>query len=134
MSVVRNALAIVLFAIAGMCVITAQMMAFMKLGHTRAMLAFVAVLFVLSAVFLAVGAFAGAFRPRARGAGIALLVASATTAFGMIGWVTLLLAPGIVDVMQQQGVDVNARMFRFAPGAVVTGLSALVGVWLARRG
>nr|WP_220497897.1 hypothetical protein [Burkholderia cepacia] len=109
-----------------MCVITAQMMAFMKLGHTRAMLVFVAVLFVLSAVFLAVGAFAGAFRPRARGAGIALLVASATTAFGMIGWVTLLLAPGIVDV--------NARMFRFAPGAVVTGLSALVGVWLARRG
>ncbi|WP_247873554.1 hypothetical protein [Burkholderia sp. LS-044] len=106
----------------------------MKLGHTRAMLVFVAVLFVLSAVFLAVGAFAGVFRPRARGAGIALLVASATTAFGMIGWVTLLLAPGIVDVMQQQGVDVNARMFRFAPGAVVTGLSALVGVWLARRG
>ncbi|CAN0645876.1 hypothetical protein [Burkholderia cepacia] len=134
MSVVRNALAIVLFTIAGMCVITAQMMAFMKLGHTRAMLVFVAVLFVLSAVFLAVGALAGAFRPRARGAGIALLVASATTAFGMIGWVTLLLAPGIVDVMQQQGVDVNTRMFRFAPGAVVTGLSALVGVWLARRG
>ncbi|AIO23909.1 MULTISPECIES: hypothetical protein [Burkholderia] len=134
MSVVRNALAIVMFAIAGMCVITAQMMAFMKLGHTRAMLVFVAVLFVLSAVFLAAGAFAGAFRPRARGAGIALLIASATTAFGVIGWVTLLLAPGIVDVMQQQGVDVNARMFRFAPGAGVTGLSALVGVWLARRG
>ncbi|VWC44986.1 hypothetical protein BLA6993_07364 [Burkholderia lata] len=134
MSFVRNALAIVLFTIAGMCVITAQMMAFMKLGHAGAMLVFVAVLIGLSAVLLAVGAFAGAFRPRARGAGIALLVATAITAFGMIGWVTLLLAPGIVDVLQQQGVDVNARMFRFAPGVAVTGLSALVGVWLARRG
>ncbi|NHV30092.1 hypothetical protein [Burkholderia sp. D-99] len=134
MSFVRNALAIVLFTIAGMCVITAQMMAFMKLGHTGAMLVFVAVLFVLSAVFLSVGAFAGAFRPRARGAGIALLIATATTAFGMIGWVTFLLAPGFVDVMQQQGVDMNVRMFRFAPGAVVTGLSALIGIWLARRG
>nr|WP_241025197.1 hypothetical protein [Burkholderia sp. Ac-20384] len=117
-----------------MCVITAQMMAFMKLGHAGVMLVFVAVLIGLSAVLLAVGAFAGAFRPRARGAGIALLVATAITAFGMIGWVTLLLAPGIVDVLQQQGVDVNARMFRFAPGVAVTGLSALVGVWLARRG
>ncbi|KAF1036930.1 MAG: hypothetical protein GAK33_03414 [Burkholderia lata] len=134
MSFVRNALAIVMFTIAGMCVITAQMMAFMKLGHAGAMLVFVAVLIGLSAVLLAVGAFAGAFRPRARGAGIALLVATAITAFGMIGWVTLLLAPGIVDVLQQQGVDVNARMFRFAPGVAVTGLSALVGVWLARRG
>ncbi|VWC02896.1 hypothetical protein BLA6860_06011 [Burkholderia lata] len=134
MSFVRNALAIVMFTIAGMCVITAQMMAFMKLGHTGAMLVFVAVLIGLSAVLLVVGAFAGAFRPRARGAGIALLVATATTAFGVIGWVTLLLAPGIVDVLQQQGVDINARMFRFAPGVVVTGLSALVGVWLARRG
>ncbi|MBN3775765.1 hypothetical protein [Burkholderia sp. Se-20378] len=134
MSFVRNALAIVMFTIAGMCVITAQMMAFLKLGHTGAMLVFVAVLIGLSAVLLVVGAFAGAFRPRARGAGIALLVATATTAFGVIGWVTLLLAPGIVDVLQQQGVDINARMFRFAPGVVVTGLSALVGVWLARRG
>ncbi|MBR8348880.1 hypothetical protein [Burkholderia ambifaria] len=134
MSVMRNAVAIVLFTIAGMCVISAQMMAFMKLGHTGAMIISVAVLFGLSAVLLAVGAFAGAFRPRARGAGIALLIATATTAFGMIGWVTLLLAPGIVEVMQQQGVDVSARMFRFAPGAVVIGLSALVGVWLARRG
>ncbi|VWB97304.1 hypothetical protein BLA14095_04566 [Burkholderia lata] len=134
MSFARNALAIVLFAIAGMCVITAQTMAFMKLGHTVPMLVFVAVLSGLSAVLLAVGAFAGAFRPRARGAGIALLIATATTALGMIGWVTLLLAPGIVDVMQQQGVHMNARMFRFAPGTVVTGLSALVGVWLARRG
>jgi hypothetical protein len=133
-SFVRNALAIVMFTIAGMCVITAQMMAFLKLGHTGAMLVFVAVLIGLSAVLLVVGAFAGAFRPRARGAGIALLVATATTAFGVIGWVTLLLAPGIVDVLQQQGVDINARMFRFAPGVVVTGLSALVGVWLARRG
>ncbi|MBN3801353.1 hypothetical protein, partial [Burkholderia sp. Ac-20392] len=127
MSFVRNALAIVMFTIAGMCVITAQMMAFMKLGHTGAMLVFVAVLIGLSAVLLVVGAFAGAFRPRARGAGIALLVATATTAFGVIGWVTLLLAPGIVDVLQQQGVGINARMFRFAPGTVVTGLSALVG-------
>ncbi|WP_205173031.1 hypothetical protein, partial [Burkholderia sp. LMG 13014] len=109
MSVVRNALAIVLFTIAGMCVITAQTMAFLKLGHTGTMLVFVTVLCVLSAVLLAVGAFAGAFRPRARGAGIALLIATATTAFGMIGWVTLLLAPGLVEVMQQQGVDMNAR-------------------------
>lgn len=76
---------------------------------------------------------AGAGRPRARGAGIALLVATAATALGMMGWASLLLAPGIVDVMQQ-GVDVNARMFRFAPGAVVTALSALAGVWLVRRG
>ncbi|VWD16856.1 hypothetical protein BLA18110_05120 [Burkholderia lata] len=134
MSFARNALAIVLFTIAGMCVITAQMMAFLKLGHTGAMLAFVTVLFGLSAVLLAVGAFAGAFRPRARGAGIALLVATATTALGMLGWATVLLAPGIVDVMQQQGVEMTVRMFRFAPGTVVTGLSALVGVWLARRG
>ncbi|MFP3615328.1 hypothetical protein SB778_35330, partial [Paraburkholderia sp. SIMBA_050] len=67
MSVMRNAVAIVLFTIAGMCVISAQMMAFMKLGHTGVMLVSVAVLFGLSAVLLAVGAFAGAFRPRARG-------------------------------------------------------------------
>jgi hypothetical protein len=134
MSFVRNALAIVLFTIAGMCVITAQMMAFMKLGHTEVLVVFVTVLLVLSAVLLAVGAFAGAFRPRARGAGIALLIATATTALGMIGWATVLLAPGIVDVMQQQGVEMSARMFRFAPGTVVTGLSALAGVWLVRRG
>ncbi|WP_175970762.1 hypothetical protein [Burkholderia sp. BCC0322] len=133
MSFARNAIAIALFTLAGMCVITAQMMAFMKLGHTGAMFVFVTVLCVLSAVLLAVGAFAGAFRPRARGAGIALLVATATTAFGMIGWATMLMAPGIVDVLQQQGVDINVRMFRVVPGAVVTGLSALVGVWLARR-
>ncbi|KAG8151129.1 hypothetical protein [Burkholderia catarinensis] len=133
MSVVRNGLAIVLFAIAGCCVIAAQMVAFMKVGQAGAMVVFAAVLFVLSTVLLAAGAFAGAFRPRARGAGIALLVATATTAFGVIGWASFLLAPGFVDVMQQQGVDMNARMFRFAPGAVVTGLSALAGVWLVRR-
>lgn len=46
----------------------------------------------------------------------------------------LVLTPAIVDVMQQQGAYFNARMFRFAPGAAVTGLSALVGVWLVRRG
>ncbi|MPV67727.1 hypothetical protein [Burkholderia sp. BE17] len=134
MSFVRNALAVMLFTIAGMCVIAAQMVAFVKVGHAAAMLVFVAVLFAFSAALLAAGAFAGAFRPRARGAGIALLVATAATAFGMMGWASLLLAPGIVDVMQQQGVDVNARMFRFAPGAVVTALSALAGVWLVRRG
>ncbi len=67
-------------------------------------------------------------------ASIALLVATAATAFGMMGWASLLLSPGIVDVMQQQGVDVNARMFRFAPGAVAMALSALAGVWLVRRG
>ncbi|MDN7589231.1 hypothetical protein [Burkholderia seminalis] len=134
MSVVRNALAIVLFAIAGMGVMTGQMAAFMRIGHAGMMAAFAAALFLLSAVLLAAGAFAGAFRPRARGAGIALLVATALTAFGMIGWATLLLAPGIVDVMRQQGVHVDARMFRFAPGAVVAGLSALAGTWLVRRG
>ncbi|MGT0192967.1 hypothetical protein ACVHYJ_13095 [Burkholderia pyrrocinia] len=77
---------------------------------------------------------AGAGRPRARAAGIALLVATAATALGMMGWASLLLSPGIVDVMQQQGVDVSVRMFRFAPGAVVTALSALAGVWLVGRG
>ena len=134
MSVVRNALAIVLFAIAGCCVIAAQMVAFMKVGQAGAMVVFAAMLFVLSAVLLAAGTFAGAFRPRARGAGIVLLVAAATTALGMVGWGTLVLTPAIVDVMQQQGAYFNARMFRFAPGTAVTGLSALVGVWLMRRG
>ncbi|WP_175843897.1 hypothetical protein [Burkholderia contaminans] len=134
MSVVRNALAIVLFSIAGLCVIAAQMAAFMKVGHAGATAIFVAVLFAVSAVLLAAGAFAGAFRPRARGAGIVLLVAAATTALGMVGWGMLVLTPAIVDVMQQQGAYFSARMFRFAPGAAVTGLSALVGVWLVRRG
>ncbi|MEK2603105.1 hypothetical protein [Burkholderia arboris] len=134
MNAVRNALAIVLFAIAGMCVIVAQMVAFLKVGQTTVMVVFAAGMSAVSVALLAAGAFAGAFRPRARGAGIALLVATATTALGMIGWATLLLAPGIVDVMQQQGVHFNVRMFRFAPGTVVTGLSALVGVWLVRRG
>ncbi|WP_420984117.1 hypothetical protein ACOIY0_35015 [Burkholderia contaminans] len=76
MSFARNALAIMLFTIAGMCVITAQMMAFMKVGHAGATVVFVAVLFAVSALLLAAGAFAGAFRPRARGAGIVLLVAA----------------------------------------------------------
>ncbi|RQT05392.1 hypothetical protein [Burkholderia contaminans] len=134
MNVVRNALAIVLFSIAGFCVIAAQMAAFMKVGHAGATALFVAVLFAVSAVLLAAGAFAGAFRPRARGAGIVLLVAAATTALGMVGWGTLVLTPAIVDVMQQQGAYFNARMFRFVPGTGVTALSALVGVWLMRRG
>ncbi|WP_175941470.1 hypothetical protein [Burkholderia pyrrocinia] len=134
MSFVRNALAVVLFTIAGMCVITAQMGAFMRVGHTGVMSGFVAALFAFSAVLFAAGAFAGAFRPRARAAGIALLIATATTALGMMGWASFLLAPGIVDVMQQQGVDLNARMFRVAPGAVLTALSALAGMWLVRRG
>ncbi|CAB3767016.1 hypothetical protein GQ57_22390 [Burkholderia sp. MSh2] len=134
MSAVRNAVAILLYTVAGLCVIAAQMTAFMRLGHAGVMWVFGAVLLVVSAVLLALGAFAGAFRPRARGAGIALLIATATTALGMIGWATLLMAPGILDVMRQQGVDVSVRMFRFAPGAVVTGLSALAGVWLVRRG
>ncbi|MET3215197.1 hypothetical protein [Burkholderia sp. A2] len=134
MSFVRNALAIVLFSIAGFCVIAAQMVAFMKVGQAGATTVFVAVLFAVSAVLLAAGAFAGAFRPRARGAGITLLVAAATTAFGMIGWAMLVLTPAIVDVMQQQGAYVNARMFRFVPGTAVTALSALGGVWLVRRG
>ncbi|UTV54543.1 hypothetical protein [Burkholderia arboris] len=134
MNAVRNALAIVLFAIAGMCVIVAQMVAFLKVGQTTVMVVFAAGMSAFSVALLAAGAFAGAFRPRARGAGIALLVATATTALGMIGWATLLLAPGIVDVMQQQGVHFNARMFEFAPGTVATGLSALAGVWLVRRG
>ncbi len=59
---------------------------------------------------------------------------AATTALGMVGWGMLVLTPAIVDVMQQQGAYFNARMFRFAPGTAVTGLSALVGVWLVRRG
>ncbi|MCA3779749.1 MAG: hypothetical protein IOC39_15860 [Burkholderia sp.] len=134
MNAVRNALAIVLFAIAGMCVIVAQMVAFLKVGQTTVMVVFAAAMSAFSVALLAAGAFAGAFRPRARGAGIALLAATATTALGMIGWATLLLAPGIVDVMQQQGVQFTVRMFRFAPGTVVTGLSALVGIWLVRRG
>ncbi|OXI69898.1 hypothetical protein DF153_16460 [Burkholderia cenocepacia] len=134
MSFVRNALAIVLFSIAGFCMIAAQMVVFMKVGQTGATTVFVAVLFAVSAGLLAAGAFAGAFRPRARGAGITLLVAAATTAFGMIGWAMLVLTPAIVDVMQQQGAYVNARMFRFVPGTAVTALSALGGVWLVRRG
>ncbi|WP_175871765.1 hypothetical protein [Burkholderia sp. BCC0397] len=134
MSFVRNALAIVLFSIAGFCVIAAQMVAFMKVGQAGATVIFVAVLFAVSAVLLAAGAFAGAFRPRARGAGVALLVAAAITALGMIGWAMLVLTPAIVDVMQQQGAYFNARMFRFVPGTGVTALSALVGVWLVRRG
>ncbi|WP_412525203.1 hypothetical protein [Burkholderia lata] len=134
MSFVRNALAIVLFSIAGFCVIAAQMAAFMKVGHAGATAIFVAVLFAVSAVLLAAGAFAGAFRPRARGAGIVLLVAAATTALGMVGWGMLVLTPAIVDVMQQQGAYFNARMFRFVPGTGVTALSALIGVWLMRRG
>ncbi|UXU87611.1 hypothetical protein [Burkholderia sp. S-53] len=133
MSFVRNALAIVLFAIAGICVSAAQTVTFMKVGHAGATAAFVAVLFAVSAVLLAAGAFAGTFRPRARGAGIALLVATATTAFGALGWAMLVLTPKIVDMMQQSAYF-DARMFRFAPGAAVTALSALAGVWLVRRG
>ncbi|KVL22478.1 hypothetical protein [Burkholderia sp. MSMB1826] len=134
MSVVRNALAIVLFSIAGFCVLAAQMAAFLKVGQTGATAVFVAVLFAVSAVLLFAGAFAGAFRPRARGAGIVLLVAAATTALGMVGWTMLLLTPAIVDVMQQQGAYFDAHMFRFMPGTAVTALSALVGIWLVRRG
>ncbi|AZQ52452.1 hypothetical protein [Burkholderia cenocepacia] len=134
MSVVRNALAIVLFSIAGFCVFAAQTVAFMKVGQAGATAVCVAVLFVVSAMLLVAGAFAGAFRPRARGAGIVLLVAAATTALGMIGWGMLVLTPAIVDVMQQQGAYFNARMFRLAPGTGVTALSMLVGVWLVRRG
>ncbi|AMU05734.1 hypothetical protein A2T82_05375 [Burkholderia cenocepacia] len=134
MNVVRNALAIVLFTIAGFGVMAAQMAAFLKVGHAGATVVFVAVWFAVSAVLLAAGAFAGAFRPRARGAGITLLAAAATTALGMIGWGMLLLTPAIVDMMQQQGAYFDARMFRFVSGTAVTALSALVGVWLVRRG
>ncbi|HHT8834704.1 TPA: hypothetical protein ACT5B7_006885 [Burkholderia cenocepacia] len=134
MNVVRNALAIVLFTIAGFGVMAAQLAALLKVGHAGATVVFVAVLFTASAVLLAAGAFAGAFRPRARGAGITLLAAAATTALGMIGWGMLLLTPAIVDMMQQQGAYFDARMFRFVSGTAVTGLSALVGVWLVRRG
>lgn len=134
MSVVRNALAIALFSIAGFCVLAAQMAAFLKVGQAGATAVFVAVLFAVSAVLLFAGAFAGVFRPRARGAGIVLLVAAATTALGMVGWTMLLLTPAIVDVMQQQGAYFDARMFRFMPGTAVTALSALVGIWLVRRG
>nr|WP_249181510.1 hypothetical protein [Burkholderia cenocepacia] len=112
----------------------AQLAAFLKVGHAGATVVFVAVLFTASAVLLAAGAFAGAFRPRARGAGITLLAAAATTALGMIGWGMLLLTPAIVDMMQQQGAYFDARMFRFVSGTAVRGLSALVGVWLVRRG
>nr|WP_206532978.1 hypothetical protein [Burkholderia cenocepacia] len=112
----------------------AQMAAFLKVGQAGVTVVFVAVLFTASAVLLAAGAFAGAFRPRARGAGITLLAAAATTALGMIGWGMLLLTPAIVDMMQQQGAYFDARMFRFVSGTAVTGLSALVGVWLVRRG
>jgi hypothetical protein len=133
-NVVRNALAIVLFTIAGFGVMAAQLAAFLKVGHAGATVVFVAVLFTASAVLLAAGAFAGAFRPRARGAGITLLAAAATTALGMIGWGMLLLTPAIVDVMQPHDAQFGVRMFRFVPGTAVTGLSALVGVWLVRRG
>ncbi|KVD34950.1 hypothetical protein WS89_23570 [Burkholderia sp. MSMB1072] len=134
MKVLRNALAIALFAIAGMCVLCAQTMAFIRIGHPGFMIVFGAVLFAVSAVLLAVGAFAGAFRPRARGVGIALLVATATTALGMIGWVAMLMSPEFVDVMRQQGLHVSVRMFRFMPGFAVTALSGLAGAWLVRRG
>ncbi|MDN7430696.1 hypothetical protein [Burkholderia sp. AU45388] len=134
MSVVRNALAIVLFSIAGFCVIAAQTAAFLKVGQAGATAIVVAVLFAVSAVLLAAGAFAGAFRPRGRGAGIVLLAAAATTALGMVSWGMLVLTPAIVDVMQQQGAYFDARMFRFMPGTGVTALSGLVGVWLVRRG
>ncbi|WP_423758609.1 hypothetical protein [Burkholderia sp. NLJ2] len=135
MSVVRNTLAIVLFAIAGFCVSAAQTVTFMKVGHAGATAAFVAVLFAVSAVLLAAGAFAGTFRPRARGAGIALLVATATatTAFGALGWAMLVLTPKIVDMMQQSAYF-DARMFRFVPGTALTALSALAGIGLVRRG
>ena len=69
-----------------------------------------------------------------RSVSIQLIVAAATTALGMVGWGMLVLTPAIVDVMQQQGAYFNARMFRFVPGTAVTGLSALVGVSLVRRG
>ncbi|HIC7213857.1 hypothetical protein [Burkholderia stabilis] len=134
MSFARNALAIVLFAIAGLCVIAAQMVAFVKVGHEAVMVVYVGMQFALSAVFLVAGAFAGAFRPRARSAGIALLAATAVTAVGMTGMASVALSPGIVDVLEQQGVHVGIRMFRFAPGITVMAVSALVGMWLVRRG
>ncbi|UVE64163.1 hypothetical protein L2Y90_09820 [Burkholderia pyrrocinia] len=132
MSFVRNALAVVLFTIAGFCVSAAQTVTFMKVGHAGATAVFVAVLFAVSAVLLAAGAFAGTFRPRARGAGIALLVATATTAFGALGWAMLVLTPKIVDMMQQSAYF-DARMFRFVPGTALTALSALAGIGLVRR-
>ncbi|WP_193099251.1 hypothetical protein [Burkholderia sp. Z1] len=135
MSFVRNALAIVLFTIAGTCLITAQTAVFIDAGHPVVMLAFVGGLFAFSAVLLVAGAFAGKFRPRARSAGIALLVATAISALGTMGWATILLSPEIVDTMRQQGLEVAARMFRFWPsGITVTAVSALVGVGLVRRG
>ncbi|VBB12541.1 hypothetical protein [Burkholderia stabilis] len=134
MSFARNALAIVLFAIAGLCVIAAQMVVFVKVGHEAVMVVYVGMQFALSAVFLVAGAFAGAFRPRARSAGIALLAATAVTALGMTGMASVALSPGIVGVLEQQGVHVGIRMFRFAPGITVMAVSALVGMWLVRRG
>lgn len=131
MSIVRNALAIVLFAIAGFCVSAAQTVAFMKVGQAGATAVFVAVLFTVSAVLLAAGAFAGTFRPRTRGAGIALLVATAITAFGALGWAMLVLTPKIIDTMQQSAYF-DARMFRFVPGTALTALSALAGIGLVR--
>ncbi|WP_431820648.1 hypothetical protein [Burkholderia sp. F1] len=133
MSAVRNGLAVTLFAVADFWLTGAQGMAFFNLGHPNLKLAMVCALFAITAVFLAAGAFTGTFRPRARGAGVALLVASGMTALAAIGVASLLLSPDFVALAGQHGARLSASMFSVAPGLVATALPALAGAWLVRR-
>lgn len=114
---------------------TAQAGAFIRIGYPGAtiiMLATIAVLLVISVVLLVAGAFAGTFRPRARSAGIVLLVVSGCTVFVVISWVAILLSPGIVDAWKQADVKISPSMFQAGPGLIVTAITALAGLALVR--
>lgn len=132
MKVIRNAVAILLFVVAGFSALEAQFTAFVNLGHPGVTFAMIGGFFVFAAVVLAAGAFAGTFRPRMRAAGTVLIVSAAFAAFSAFTMGTLMLSPRMMEILQQNGAGVSASMFRVVPGVIATAVTALVGVGLLR--
>ncbi|RQH09779.1 hypothetical protein [Paraburkholderia dinghuensis] len=134
MSTVRNVVAIVLFVLAGLCLTTAQMAAFIDFGHPAMLYAVIGAVFVFSVVLLVAGAFVGTFRPRARRVGVVLITVTAVAAFAVLTWVSILLSPAMVHIfLTQAALDLSLSMFQAGPGLVAIAVTAFAGMWLVRR-
>jgi hypothetical protein len=141
MKIFRNVVAILLFVIAGMFVMDAQFMAFINPGYPGVpvesivavpivQLVMIGVFSVLALVLLVAGAFTGMFRPRIRAVGIVLLAASAFAALSAFGLGSLFLSPQMIELVQQNGAEISASMFRVGPGIAAIAVTALVGAAL----
>ncbi|MDN7673734.1 hypothetical protein QZM22_14715 [Burkholderia oklahomensis] len=134
MNVLRNVLAVLLHVLGSFLAITATMLIVWLQPAMPRWLVWIAALLVGAGVLYAIGAAIGAFRPRLRPVGVALVVSSGLVFFDVLAMVGLRLSPDLLAMATAQHPGLAFSLQDLVWAALAALAIGVAGWRLATRG